>query len=123
MSIPKYVSAEEYSRQSGIGVEEVKRLCRTNQLKHFMTEGGYYKIATDSDSVPIELFEEEKKKRIEAETTLQLLQKILLENPKLGDTISHTGGLRKIRIPMENKGKGKRSGARVIYIDIDIGEK
>lgn len=44
-----------------------------------MTQGGYYKIATDSDSVPIELFEEEKKKRIEAETTLQLLQKILLE--------------------------------------------
>lgn len=79
MNIPKYVSAEEYSRQSGIGVEEIKRLCRTNQLKHFRTEGGYYKIATDSDSIPKELFEEEKKKRIEAETTLQLLQKILLE--------------------------------------------
>lgn len=53
---------------------------------------------------------------------LKDLQEILLENPKLGDTISHTGGLRKIRIPMENKGKGKRSGARVIYIDIDIKE-
>lgn len=79
MPIPKYVSAEEYSRQSGIGVEEVKRLCRTNQLKHFMTEGGYYKIAVDDDSVPIEQFEEEKRKRIEAETTLQLLEKILLE--------------------------------------------
>jgi hypothetical protein len=79
MPIPKYVSAEEYSRQSGMGVEEVKRLCRTNQLKHFMTEGGYYKIAVDDDSVPIEQFEEEKRKRIEAETTLQLLEKILLE--------------------------------------------
>ena len=79
MPIPKYVSAEKYSRQSGIGVEEVKRLCRTNQLKHFMTEGGYYKIAVDDDSVPIEQFEEEKRKRIEAETTLQLLEKILLE--------------------------------------------
>ena len=66
MPIPKYVSAEKYSRQSGIGVEEVKRLCRTNQLKHFMTEGGYYKIAVDDDSVPIE-------------PTLQLLEKILLE--------------------------------------------
>ena len=44
MSIPKYVSAEEYSRQSGIGVEEVKKLCRKGELKHFMTEGGYYKI-------------------------------------------------------------------------------
>ena len=79
MSISKYVSAEEYSRQSGIGVEEVKRLCKTNQLKHFMTEGGYYKIATDNDSIPKEQFEEEKRKRIEAEAALQLLQKILLE--------------------------------------------
>lgn len=80
MPIPKYVSAEEFSRQSGIGVEEVKRLCKTNQLKHFMTEGGYYKIATDDNSVSIEQFEVEKKKRIEAETILELLQKILLEN-------------------------------------------
>lgn len=78
MSIAKYVSAEEYSRQSGIGVEEVKRLCRTNQLKHFMTEGGYYKIAVDDDSVPIEKYQEEKKKRIEAETKLELLKKILV---------------------------------------------
>ena len=50
------------------------------------------------------------------------LPKILLENPKLGDTISHTGGLRKIRIPMENKRKGKRSGARVIYVDVELKE-
>ena len=53
---------------------------------------------------------------------LKDLQNILLENPKLGDTISHTGGLRKIRVPMENKGKGKRSGARIIYVDVDIKE-
>ena len=78
MSISKYVSAEEYSRQSGIGVEEVKRLCRTNQLKHFMTEGGYYKIAEDDDSVPIEKYQEEKRKRIEAETKLEMLKKILV---------------------------------------------
>lgn len=76
--IPKYVSAEEYSRQSGIGVEEVKRLCRTKQLKHFMTEGGYYKIAVDDDSVSREKFEEEHRKRVEAETTIQLLKNILL---------------------------------------------
>lgn len=78
MSIPKYISAEAYSRQSGIGVEEVKRLCRTNQLKHFMTEGGYYKIAEDDDSVPIEKYQEEKRKRIEAETKLEMLRKILV---------------------------------------------
>lgn len=53
---------------------------------------------------------------------LRELQKTLLKNSKSGDTISYTGGLRKIRIPMENKGKGKRSGARVIYVDVDIKE-
>ena len=28
MPIPKYVSAEEYSRQSGMGVEQVKKLAQ-----------------------------------------------------------------------------------------------
>ena len=50
---------------------------------------------------------------------LKLLQEVLLTDPKAGDAIKGTGGLRKIRIPMENKKKGKRSGARVIYIDIE----
>ena len=57
MPIPKYVSAEEYSRKSGIGVEEVKRMCRNGELKHHMTEGGYYKIQVDQDTVPIEKYE------------------------------------------------------------------
>lgn len=53
---------------------------------------------------------------------LRTLQNDLLENPKMGDVIPGTGGIRKIRIPMENKGKGKRGGARVIYIDVEIKE-
>ncbi len=53
---------------------------------------------------------------------LRNLENTLLENPKAGDAVQGTGGLRKIRIPMENKGKGKRGGARVIYIDIEIKE-
>lgn len=77
MSIPKYVSAEEYSRQSKIGVEEVKRLCRTNQLKHFMTEGGYYKIAVDDDSVPKEKYNELNEKYLKLLSKLESAQKIL----------------------------------------------
>ena len=73
MSIPKYVSAEEYSRQSGIGVEEIKRLCRTNQLKHFRTEGGYYKIATDDDSVPIEQYQKVKDENTRLKTILETI--------------------------------------------------
>lgn len=51
---------------------------------------------------------------------LRTLQNILLKDPKIGDTISGTGGLRKIRIPIDNT--GKRGGGRVIYIDLEIKE-
>ncbi|MFP1869283.1 type II toxin-antitoxin system RelE/ParE family toxin [Lonsdalea quercina] len=40
-------------------------------------------------------------------------QQFLADNPDWGDVITDTGGLRKIR--WKAKGKGKRSGVRVIY--------
>lgn len=51
---------------------------------------------------------------------LRDLENILLENPKAGDAIQGTGGMRKIRIPLEHS--GKRGGGRVIYVDIEIKE-
>jgi len=39
----------------------------------------------------------------------------LLKNPEAGDLIEGTGGLRKIRFCDQRRGKGKRSGLRVIY--------
>lgn len=57
-----------------------------------------------------------------SDDNLRDLQNILLINPKQGDGIQGTGGLRKIRVPMESKGKGKRGGARVLYIDVEIKE-
>ena len=53
---------------------------------------------------------------------LRELKQVLLPNPKKGASIAGTGGLRKIRIPMENRGKGKRGGARVLYVDVEIKE-
>ncbi len=40
-------------------------------------------------------------------------QRYLADNPRLGDVIQDTGGLRKIR--WAANGKGKRGGVRVIY--------
>lgn len=51
---------------------------------------------------------------------LRDLENVLLENPKAGDTIQGTGGLRKIRIPLSNT--GKRGGGRVIYVDVEFKE-
>lgn len=44
----------------------------------------------------------------------RLFQADLMVNPKQGDVIQGTGGLRKVRVA--SKGKGKRGGSRVIYI-------
>lgn len=51
---------------------------------------------------------------------LRALENILLKNPKMGDVIPGTGGIRKIRIPID--AIGKRGGGRVIYVDIEIKE-
>ncbi len=47
----------------------------------------------------------------------RLFQAELMTNPRAGDVIQGTGGLRKVRIA--SKGKGKRGGARVIYYYLD----
>jgi hypothetical protein len=43
------------------------------------------------------------------------LQVALMGNPEAGDQIAGTGGLRKLRFGDSRRGKGKRSGLRVIY--------
>ncbi|MFZ2658216.1 MAG: type II toxin-antitoxin system RelE/ParE family toxin [Victivallales bacterium] len=45
----------------------------------------------------------------------RILQNELLTNPKAGDVIEHSGGLRKIRFGIKGKGRGKRGGIRIIY--------
>lgn len=52
---------------------------------------------------------------------LKQLEKILLENPQMGDVIQGTGGARKLRIQLE--GRGKSGGGRVIYLDVFLKEK
>lgn len=56
-----------------------------------------------------------------SEVDLKKLEEILLENPQLGDVIEGTGGARKMRIQIENRGKS--GGSRVIYVDVFEKEK
>lgn len=55
-----------------------------------------------------------------SDESLRELQNILLEDPRSGDIIQGTGGLRKIRIPLDNT--GKRGGGRVLYVDVELKE-
>lgn len=43
------------------------------------------------------------------------LQRVLMENPEIGDVMPGTGGFRKVRWEDARRGKGKRGGLRVIY--------
>jgi hypothetical protein len=51
---------------------------------------------------------------------LRQLQETLLQNPKAGDVIRGTKGLRKIRIAF--KKQGKSGSGRVVYVDFTIHE-
>lgn len=49
---------------------------------------------------------------------LLLIQEELLGRLESGPVIPGTGGLRKLRVSNMGRGKGKRGGYRVIYLDI-----
>lgn len=49
------------------------------------------------------------------------LQVLLVNDPEAGDVIQGTGGARKVRIPLE--GRGKSGGGRVIYVDVVVRER
>ena len=49
---------------------------------------------------------------------LREVQNELMANPQKGAVIPGCAGLRKVRVADRSRGKGKRGGARVIYLDI-----
>jgi len=49
------------------------------------------------------------------EENIQEIENIIIENPTAGDVIEGTGGMRKLRYALQNKGKS--GGARIIYIN------
>lgn len=78
-TIPKYVSAEEYSRQSGLGVEEVKRQCRIGKIQCLRTEKGYYKIPVYDSAVPIEKFKKVQDENIKLKTIISNIVQVTKE--------------------------------------------
>lgn len=55
------------------------------------------------------------------DSDLRRLQEELLANPKTGNAIQGTGGVRKMRFAFENRGKS--GSVRIIYVDFEIHEK
>ncbi len=49
---------------------------------------------------------------------LRAIQTDILKNPESGDIVAGLGGVRKMRMPDSRRGKGKRGGLRVMYLDL-----
>ena len=44
------------------------------------------------------------------------VQNALIAEPRKGDVVPDTGGIRKLRVPDASRGKGKRGGCRLFYM-------
>ncbi len=64
------------------------------------------------------LIDQENEKCLES-----IIKNDILENPTRGDVISGTGGIRKFRVSDKSRGKGKRGGFRVLYLDLPKSER
>jgi len=65
-----------------------------------------------------QLIDQENDKELE-----NTVKRDILEDPSRGDIISGTGGVRKFRISDKSRGKGKRGGFRVLYLDLPKHER
>ena len=72
-AIPTYLSAEKYAKESGLGIEEVKKKCRNGEIKCEMTEGGHYKILVYNDAVPVEEYQKLKDENTKLKTIISTI--------------------------------------------------
>jgi hypothetical protein len=75
----------------------------------------------DIDVIETPFFKKQSKKEDISSEDIMVLKKELICNPEKGDLIPKSGGLRKIRLGID--GKGKRGGARVIYLYIVVNDE
>lgn len=55
---PTYLTPEQYSKLTGLGVEEIKRQIDIGKIEGTKTKGGHYKIIVRDDAVSKEKYEE-----------------------------------------------------------------
>ena len=75
----EWISLNEFMKRYRVGYEVALKMIHNNEVECKKTAGGRYKIKVGGDTVSRELYEKEKQKRIEAETTLNLLRQVLVE--------------------------------------------
>ena len=71
--------------------------------------------------VYVPTFEKSWKQLNLSEKALRVLENLILEKPNIGEIIQGTGGLRKMRFAIGNRGKSH--SIRILYIDFSYYEK
>lgn len=74
----KWISLNEFMRRNNIGYKTALKMLENGDIEGKKV-GDRYKIKVGGDTVSKQLYEEEHRKRIEAETTLDLITKMLVE--------------------------------------------
>ena len=74
----EWISLTEYMKRFHLGYKEVKKMIDNNELEYKQSEGGRFRIKVGGNTVSRELYESEKEKRIQTETKLELLKKVLI---------------------------------------------
>jgi hypothetical protein len=73
--------------------------------------------------VQAELFKERIDEYKDPGALLKDIEDQILQDPECGDVVAGTGGVRKMRIADPFRGKGKRGGFRVLYLDLPDKER
>lgn len=75
----KWVSAKAYAEATGLGPEIIKQFIRAGKLEGLQTEDGYWKVKVyDNDSVSRDVYEKLQERCLKAETTVELMKKVLI---------------------------------------------
>ena len=73
----EYITVNSYMKRFKLGYATVMNMIQTNQVEYVKTSNDKYRIKIGGDTVSRVLYEEEHKKRIEAENTLKNIMAIL----------------------------------------------
>lgn len=73
----EWISLNEFMKRQHIGYEVALQMIHNGEIEAIRTEGGRYKIKVGGNTVSKELYEKEKERRIQAETTLELVKNLL----------------------------------------------
>jgi len=72
--------------------------------------------------IEMRVFEKYRRQYI-SDSSYAEMQLELMANPRKGTVITGTGGLRKLRLSDQRRGKGKRGGVRIIYYYYELGDQ